>query len=132
MPGLRLLHTGDERHLLDVHRRLLLSHRMYPFLRAKPAGGWSSSLKSITQGTIVLLQGPGLDALDKERRIVGVHMEQPSFIKDIPSSGLTPPQVDGSFLFFFQALLEHSGDIAGLHGALLSKSGAMRACTTGQ
>ncbi|CAK0785161.1 hypothetical protein CVIRNUC_008367 [Coccomyxa viridis] len=75
------------------------------------------------QTAILAFKGPGLDALDKERRIVGVHMEQPSFIKDIPSSGLTPPQVDGSFLFFFQALLEHSGDIAGLHGALLSKSG---------
>ena len=79
-----------------------------------------------------ILQGPGLDALDKERHIVGTHMEEPSFIKDIPSSGLTPPQVDGSFLYFFQALLEHSGDIAGLRGAVLSKSGAMRACTTGQ
>ena len=79
-----------------------------------------------------ILQGPGLDALDKERRIVGAHMEQPPFIKDIPSSGLAPPQVDSSFLYFFQALLEHSGNIAGLHGALLSKSGDMRACTTGQ
>ena len=63
---------------------------------------------------------------------MGAHMEQPPFIKDIPSSGLAPPLVDGSFLYFFQALLEHSGDTAGLGGALLSKSGATRACTTGQ
>lgn len=70
-----------------------------------------------------MMQGPGLDALDKERRDVSAHMKQPPFIKDIPSSGMAAPQVDGSFLYFFQALLDHSGDIAGIQGALLSKSG---------
>ena len=33
-------------------------------------------------------------------------------------------QVEASLLLYFQALLEHSGEIAGLQGAILSTSGA--------
>ena len=125
----RLGHTGDKRQTLGTRKEEPPSFRTYPFLQTKPADGAASYNAANSTGYLSMLQGPGLDALDKERRIVGVHMEQPPFIEDIPSSGLAPPQVDGSFLHFFQVLLEHSGDVAGLHGALLNKSGAKRACS---
>ena len=34
-------------------------------------------------------------------------------------------QVEASLLWNFQALLEHSGEVAGLHGAVLSISGVL-------
>lgn len=71
------------------------------------------------------MQGPDLASLDKDRGLGGLRMEQPLFMKDFPSAGMAPPQVEACLLWYSQALLEHSGEVAGLHGAILSASGAL-------
>ena len=46
----------------------------------------------------------------------------------ILSEKLVCLQVEASLLWYFQVLLEHSGDMAGLQGAILSTSGDSSHC----
>ncbi|CAL5222891.1 g5320 [Coccomyxa viridis] len=76
-----------------------------------------------THSIFLAFKGPSIAALDKERGPGSFRMVQPPFISDIPSAGLAPPQVEARLLWYFQALLEHSGEIAGLQGAILQTTG---------